>query len=246
LLRKELASPRWKPSVVVMSGVTDCYQPVERRLRLTRRCLEVLAEFRNPVSIITKNALVTRDIDVLGELAAHGAASVHLSVTSLDRDLQRRLEPRTSPPAMRLDAVRRLNEAGIPAGVMVAPVIPGLNDHEIPAILEAAARAGAVDAGYVVMRLPHALKDLFVEWLERHAPDRKNRVLHRVQAVRGGRLNDPRFGTRMRGEGIFAEQIAMLFEAGRRRAGIPERGPDLSTAAFRRPDPQGQLALFDP
>jgi DNA repair photolyase len=245
LLRKELESPRWKPSVVVMSGVTDCYQPVERKLRLTRRCLEVLAEFRNPVSIITKNALVTRDVDVLGELAAHGAASVHLSVTSLDRELQRRLEPRTSPPEMRLDAVRRLREAGIPAGVMVAPVIPGLNDHEIPAILDAAAKAGAVDAGYVVMRLPHALKDLFVAWLEQHVPDRKNRVLHRIQAVRGGKLNDPRFGTRMSGEGIFAEQIAMLFEAGRRRAGLPESGPDLSTAAFRRPDRGGQLSLFE-
>jgi DNA repair photolyase len=243
LLREELQSKRWKPTVVAMSGVTDCYQPVERKLRLTRRCLEVLAEFRNPVCIITKNALVARDADVLGTLAQHQAAVVHVSVTSLDRELQRRLEPRTSPPALRLDAVKRLNDAGVPAGVLIAPVIPGLNDHEIPAILEAAARAGAVSAGYVVLRLPYAVKDLFEEWLERHAPDRKNKVLHRIQALRGGRLNDPRFGTRMSGEGIFAEQIAMLFEAGRRKAGLREHGPKLSTDAFRRPD-RGQLSLF--
>jgi DNA repair photolyase len=244
-LRQELESPRWKPTVVAMSGVTDCYQPVERRLGLTRRCLEVLAEFRNPVCVITKNALVTRDADVLGALAEHRAAAVHVSVTSLDRELQRRLEPRTSPPSLRLDAVRRLNEAGVPAGVLVAPVVPGLNDHEIPAILEAAARAGAVSAGYVVLRLPHALKDLFEAWLERHVPDRKNKVLNRIRALRGGGLNDPRFGTRMSGEGVFAEQIAQLFEAGRRKAGLPDEGPALSTAAFRRPERGGQLALFD-
>jgi DNA repair photolyase len=241
LLRAELARRSWTPQIVAMSGVTDCYQPVERSLRLTRGCLEVLAEFRNPVGVITKNALVTRDIDVLGELAADGCADVALSVTTLDESLRRVMEPRTSRADLRLDAVARLNAAGVPAGVMVAPVIPGLNDHEIPAILARAREAGARFAGYVVLRLPFGVKTLFEEWLERHFPDRKTRVLGRIAQMRGGRLNDPRFGTRMRGEGPLASLIDELFAAARERAGIPARGPTLRTDVFRRP---GQLALF--
>jgi DNA repair photolyase len=242
LLRAELLSPRWEPRTIVVSGVTDAYQPVERRLRLTRRCLEVLVEFRNPVAIVTKSRLVARDADLLADLARDDAAAAFLSVTTLDRGLQRDLEPRASSPAQRLDAIRALADAGVPAGVMVAPVIPGLTDHEVPAILEAAKAAGARFAGYVVMRLPHAVKDLVADWLARHRPDRASKVLNRVRALRGGRLNDPRFGSRMEGEGIFAEQIRSLFEAGRRRAGLEERGPRLSTAAFRRPPgPQGTL-----
>ena len=242
LLAAELAAARWQPRTLVMSGVTDPYQPVERRLQLTRRCLEVLARFRNPVAIITKNQLVTRDADLLGELAAHQAAAVNISVTSLDPQLQRILEPRTSTPRARLEAMAHLRAAGIPVGVMVAPIIPGLTDHEVPAILQACAEAGAQFAGYTVVRLPHAVAPLFERWLEEHFPDRKEKVLGRIRHLRGGeRLNDPRFQSRMRGEGIFAEQISALFGAGCRRAGMGRR-PDLSTAAFRRQNEQ--LRLF--
>jgi DNA repair photolyase len=244
LLRKELSSPKWKPKVLALSGVTDCYQPVERRLGLTRRCLEVLAEFRNPVAVVTKNHLVTRDADLLGELARHGAAAVFVSVTTLEADLTRVLEPRTSVPRRRLAAIRALAEAGIPVGVLVAPVIPGLTDHEIPSILKAAAAAGARFAGHVVLRLPHAVKDLFVRWLEDHAPDRKERVLHRIREIRGGALNDARFESRMEGRGVYADQIHALFRLGVRQAGIRENGPELSTAAFRVP-PGPQLTLFE-
>ncbi len=242
LLAAELAKPKWKPQVLAMSGVTDPYQPVERRLEITRRCLAVLARFRNPVAIITKNALVTRDADLLGELATHQAAAVNVSITSLDPKLQRILEPRTSAPRARLDAVRQLSAAGIPVGVMVAPIIPGLTDHEAPAILAAAAEAGAQWANFTVVRLPLAVAPLFERWLEEHFPERKEKVLGRIRHLRGGnRLNDPRFKSRMRGEGIFAEQIAALFEAGCKRAGFPGR-PQVSTASFRRPNEQ--LSLF--
>jgi DNA repair photolyase len=244
LLRKELSSPRWKPTTVMMSGVTDCYQPAERRLRVTRRCLEVLAEFRNPVGIVTKNHLVTRDLDLLGELAAHGAVRVNLSITSLEPELQRVMEPRTATPARRLDAVRKLAAAGVPVGVMVAPVIPGLTDHEMPRILEAAAEAGATSAGMVPLRLPLAVAPLFEAWLERHVPERKERVLNRVREIRGGRLNDARFGSRMRGEGEYAEQMGRIFSTYRRRYGLDGERPELSSAAFRRPDPHGQTDLF--
>ncbi|HVT57052.1 MAG TPA: PA0069 family radical SAM protein [Thermoanaerobaculia bacterium] len=251
LLRAELAAPRWRPQVLAMSGVTDPYQPAERRLEITRRCLQVLAEFRNPVAVITKSALVTRDIDLLAELAGCGAAAVMLSITTLDPELARRMEPRAAHPRDRLEAIARLAAAGVPAGVMVAPVVPALTDHEIPRILEAAAAAGARTAGFIVMRLPGAVAGLFEEWLERHYPERKEKVLNRVRELRGGRLNDPRFGSRMRGEGIFAEQIRALFESSRRRHGLARRGLELSTASFRRPAGGGgraanQLQLFDP
>lgn len=245
LLRAALMSPRWTPQPIAMSGVTDPYQPVERRLRLTRGCLEVLVGFRNPVAIVTKNHLVTRDIDLLAELSSHDAAAVAVSVTSLRPELQRVLEPRTATPARRLDAIRRLAEAGVPVRVMVAPVIPGLTDDEIPAILEAAAAAGARAAGYIVLRLPHGVKQLFSDWLEAHFPDRHARVLNRVREMRGGELNDPRFGTRMRGVGVYAEHLRQLFETSRRRAGLNGDGLRLSAAAFRRPTAGGQLSLFD-
>jgi DNA repair photolyase len=244
LLRKELSSPKWKPQVIAMSGVTDCYQPVERRLKLTRGCLEVLADFRNPVGIVTKNHLVTRDIDVLSELARHQAAVVCVSVTTLDTSLRKVMEPRTSPPASRLAAIEALSQAGIPVGVLVAPVIPGLTDHEIPRILAAAAKAGAKFAGHVVLRLPYAVAPLFEDWLTRHFPDRKDKVLNRIRSLRGGKLYDAQFGSRMRGEGIFAEQIGQMFDVAKRKAGLTHPGPELSTAAFRRVEP-GQMSLFD-
>jgi DNA repair photolyase len=242
LLREELSSPGWQPKVIAMSGVTDPYQPVERRLKLTRRCLEVLAEFRNPAAIVTKNQLVTRDIDFLGELARHRAAAVFISLTTLDAELRKVMEPRTSPPAARLAAVAALSQAGIPAGVLIAPVIPGLTDHEIPSLIEAAVKAGAQFACYSTLRLPHAVAPLFEHWLATHFPERKDKVLNRLRAMRGGKLYDSEFGRRMRGEGIFAEQISRMFHVARRRVGMPEDGPELSTAAFRRPE-GSQLGL---
>ncbi|MBW8878406.1 MAG: PA0069 family radical SAM protein [Acidobacteria bacterium] len=244
LLRKELASPRWVPQALAMSGVTDPYQPVERKLEITRRCLAVLAEFRNPVGIITKNELVTRDLDHLLALNEHQAVSVNLSITTLDGELARKMEPRASHPRERLKAVERLATAGIPVGVMVAPIVPAITDHETAKILEAAASAGASSAGYVVMRLPGAVAGLFEEWLERHFPERKEKVLNRVRDLRGGRLNDPRFGSRMRGEGIYAEQIRTTFETFKRRYGLDQPRPELSTTAFRRPGQVEQLGLF--
>ena len=243
LLERELASRRWKPQVIAMCGVTDPYQPVERRLELTRGCLKVLAAFRNPVAIVTKNHLVTRDVDILKELAARDAAVVFISVTTLDGDLCGRMEPRTSQPHLRLDAVRALSQAGIPVGVLVAPVIPALTDHEMPAILAAAAEAGAGCAGYSLMRLPFGVKDLFEEWLEEHFPDRKEKVLNRIREIRGGKLNDAGFKTRMKGTGIFAEQVEALFHATCRKLGLTRRSWNLSTASFR--IPSDQLSLFD-
>ena len=241
LLRRELAAKRWRPQPLGLSGVTDPYQPIERRLKITRGCLEVLAECRNPVMMVTKNHLVTRDRDLLGELAGHRAATVSISVTTLDTSLARRLEPRASAPQRRLRAIEELTAAGVPTGVLVAPIIPALNDHEIPAILDAAAAAGACFAGFVVLRLPGAVRELFSEWLDHHYADRKAKILNRLRDMRGGRLSDPRIGHRMRGQGTFARQIAGLFDVARRKAGIPRRPPELSTASFRRPGEQLEL-----
>jgi DNA repair photolyase len=249
LLRRALSAPKWTPQVLALSGVTDPYQPVERRLRLTRGCLQVLAEFRNPVAVITKNHLVTRDTDLLAELASHGAAAVNVSITTLDPELQRRMEPRTSTPARRLAAVEALARAGVPVRVMVAPIIPGLNDHEMTAIVGAAADAGAQGASYVALRLPHGVAALFENWLARNYPDRRDKVMNRVREMRGGRTYDARFGTRMRGEGVFAEQIAALFHASCRKAGLDGGRIALNAAAFRRPAPvspvAAQTSLFD-
>lgn len=241
LLARELRSGNWTPRVLALSGVTDPYQPVERELELTRRCLEVLVRHRNPVAIVTKNALVRRDVDLLGELARHRAARVYVSVTTLESDLTRIMEPRTATPSRRLDAIRALAEAEIPVGVLVAPVIPGLNDHEIPAILGAAAEAGARGARFVMLRLPGAVKPLFLEWLDHHLPDRKGKILSRLRSLRDGALNDSRFGHRMRGKGIFAEQIRGLFELACREHGLERSSPELSTDAFRRRPEQRTL-----
>jgi DNA repair photolyase len=242
LLRAELESPRWRPQTVVMSGVTDPYQPVERKLRITRGCLEVLAKFRNPVAIITKNRLVTRDIDLLGYLAKYNAVAVNVSVTSLDPNLQRVLEPRTSSPNARLDAINQLRTAGIPTGVMVAPVIPGLTDHEIPKILDACAKAGAQFAGYTIVRLPWAVAPLFEHWLDEHFPQRKEKILGRIRNLRGDKLNTSEWHTRMTGQGIFAEQISSLFKVACSRGGIGER-PTLSCESFTRPVTQLRFEL---
>src|SRR6266540_5122682 len=241
LLRQELLAPKWTPEVIAISGVTDPYQPIERKLEITRRCLAVLAEFRNPVAIITKNHLVTRDIDILGELAAVDAASVFVSITTLDAELARVMEPRASTPELRLAALEALAKAGIPCGVMVAPVIPAITDHEMPKILAAAASAGAKNAGFVVLRLPWAVAPIFEKWLEERFPDRKEKVLNRVRDLRGGKLYDPQWRIRQRGQGIFADQIESIFEVSCRRAGLNETPIELSTASFRRPTAQASL-----
>ncbi|MEW6271514.1 MAG: PA0069 family radical SAM protein [Thermodesulfobacteriota bacterium] len=245
LLRRALAAPRWQPDVIALSGNTDCYQPIERRLRLTRGVLEVLHELRNPVGVITKSALVARDVDLLAGLAEHGAVHVRVSVTTLDPELARRMEPRAATPERRLDAVARLAAAGVPVGVMAAPIIPGLNDAEIPRILEAAAAAGARNASWVLLRLAAPLDELFTHWLAKHYPERRDKVLHRIRETRAGRLSDSTFGKRMRGEGEYARQIAALFEASARKNGLAEPLPPLVTSAFRRPSQRGeQLSLL--
>ncbi len=236
LLRQELMSPKWEPQTLAMSGVTDCYQPIERQFRITRRCLEVLCEFRNPVGIVTKNHLVTRDIDLLAELARFRAAVVHISLTTLDGTLTPRLEPRASLPKRRLEAIAKLRAAGVPVGILLAPVIPAVTDFEMPAILKAAADAGAQFAAFVPLRLPHGVADLFQEWLTQHFPERKEKVLGQIRSIRGGQLNDPKFNSRMRGEGIFSEQLGQMFHVARRSARLAEHGPDLSVAHFRRPE----------
>lgn len=244
LLEAALPSPRWKPEVLVLSGVTDPYQPIEKKLKITRRCLEILAGYRNPVFMITKNFLVTRDSDLLSNLARYNAAAVMLSITTLNPDLARTMEPRTASPRQRLEAIAQLTAAGIPVGVNIAPVIPGLNDEEIPAIIAAAQKVGASFAGYTPLRLPYGVKAIFIEWLERCFPSKKKKILDRIRSLRGGKLNDSRWGSRMRGGGLWAEQFEHLFKLGCRRAGFKNQKPALSTAHFKNTGYK-QLTLFD-
>jgi DNA repair photolyase len=245
LLREFLARPSWQPETIVFSGVTDCYQPAERNFRLTRGCLEVAAECRQPVGIITKNALVLRDLEILNELAAYRAVRVSLSVTTLDAQLARTMEPRTSSPEARLRAIRELTGAGIPTNVMVAPIIPGLNDSEIPSILAAAREAGAQSAGYVLLKLATTVREVFLDWLERNYPDRYARVETLIRSTRGGRLNDSKFGRRQRGTGPVADVVADTFRVWTAKLGYSGDGPPLNAEDFRPPRPSsGQLPLF--
>ena len=235
LLQDELNRMREPPSTLNCSGVTDPYQPVERKLEVTRSCLAVLAEMRQAVTVITKNHLVTRDRDHLAVLASHGAAAVGISVTTLDRELAAALEPRASSPRMRLRAVKELNDHGIPAGIMLAPVIPGLNDHEIPSILEAAAEAGARFVGYTTLRLPGNVVPVFEGWLREHVSEQKAAsILERTRSLRGGKLNSAEFGDRFRGHGALAANIRDLLKAGIRKHGLNQRIPKVSNASFRR------------
>ncbi|HYE01623.1 MAG TPA: PA0069 family radical SAM protein [Phycisphaerales bacterium] len=235
LLRHELLRPGWKGENLVFSGITDPYQPVESKLRITRACLEVCAEFRQPVSFITKNHLITRDVDLLGELARHGAAGAAISVTTLDTDLAARMEPRASSPADRLRAIRKLTGAGVPVRVMVAPIVPGLTDHEMPAILEAAADAGAVGAGYVLLRLPHQDKDLFVDWLGRQFPERAGKVTSKLRQMRGGKLYNAKWFERGRGAGPLARQLETTFDLFAKRYGLTEAWHEEKASPFRPP-----------
>lgn len=243
LLRKELSSPKYVPDTIALSGNTDCYQPAERRFRLTRACLEVLSEFKNPAGIVTKNQLVTRDIDILKGFAEWDGIVVAVSITTLDPALRMKMEPRTSEPRLRLRTIEELSRNGIPVIVMVAPVIPGLTDHEIPHIIKSATDAGARSAGFIMLRLPYGVSDLFTAWLERHFPDRKEKVLNRIRSVRGGKLNSAEFHDRMRGKGIYAGQARDLFDVACRKAGFDGNKIELSTAHFRRPGGT-QLDLF--
>ena len=245
LLERELARPGYRCQPIALGTNTDPYQPQERRLGITRGILEVLAHCRHPVTIVTKSAAVTRDLDLLAAMAADGLARVALSVTTLDPALARTLEPRAAAPHRRLEALRTLSAAGVPTSVMVAPVIPALNDHEIEAVLEAAAAAGTQQAGYVLLRLPHEVKQLFAAWLEAHAPLRAERVLALVRQCRDGKLNDPTFGRRMRGQGAYAELIAKRFSVATRRLGLNRSRSPLRTDLFE-PPAEGcrQLRLF--
>ena len=244
LLEAELASPKYRPDVVAMGTNTDPYQPVERELKITRSILKVLSDFNNPVGIVTKNHLVTRDIDILADMAKRNLAEVFLSVTTLDKVLARDMEPRASAPHRRLDAIRELSAAGIPAGVMTAPMIPGLNDHEMEAILEAASEAGATRAGFTVLRLPLEIKDLFDEWLRANRPDRAEKVLSLIRQMRGGALYQAEFGLRMRGEGPIAQLLAARFSAAVKRLGLNKIRYRLDTLRFAVPE-SARTALID-
>lgn len=245
LLRDWLARDDWNPELISFSGVTDCYQPCERNFELTRQCLEVCLACRQPVSIVTKNALVVRDLDLLSQMSSFDCVQVNMSLTSLDASLARSLEPRTSSPQARLRAIHDLSSSGIPVRVLTAPVIPGLNDSELPALLEAAAKAGARHAGFTLLRLPLSVKPVFLDWLERVAPTKRDRIIGLVQSVRDGALNSSRFGERMRGTGQIADQIKQTFKLFARKFGLDHSFPRPSADHFVRPQPtSGQLRLF--
>jgi DNA repair photolyase len=245
LLERELARPGYRCQPIALGSNTDPYQPQERKLGITRGILEVLARCRHPVTIVTKSAAVARDLDLLAPMAADGLAGVAVSITTLDPGLARTLEPRAAAPRRRLETLRTVSATGVPTTVLVAPIIPGLNDHEIEAVLEAAAAAGAAHAGYVLLRLPHELRELFTAWLEAHAPLRAQHVLALIRQCRGGRLNDPNFGSRMRGRGAYAELIAKRFALAKRRLGLDQPRLPLRTDLFQPPvTDRGQLRLF--
>ena len=246
LFRQFLNRPGWNAEPIAFSGVTDCYQPAEREFRLTRQCLEVAWECRQPISIVTKNALVTRDLELLKKMAAQRLAHVYLSITTLRPELAREMEPRTSIPSARLRAVELLSSAGVPTGVLTAPIIPGLNDSEIPKILEAARDAGATTADYILLRLPQTVEPVFLEWLERTQPLSAEKVTSRIRETRGGKLSESEFGQRMVGGGEIAEQIGKMFHMFRHRFNLDQDLPDRDRTQFRRPrtDPD-QLTLFD-
>lgn len=238
LLREELMAKKWVPEVIMMSGVTDCYQPLEKKYGLTRRCLRVLADFKNPVGLITKNALITRDLDILAEMAEQGLALAFISITTLDASLCRKLEPRTSSPEARLKAIEMLSKAGVPVGVNVAPVIPGLTDREMPLILERAREAGASMAGYTALRLPFSVKEIFSEWLLAHRPEARDKILSQIRDMRGGELNDSDFSSRMRGEGPMADNMRTMFKVFSKKFGYGEKDFQLRTDRFVRPGDQ--------
>lgn len=243
LLEETLQKSGWEPQMVAFSGNTDCYQPVERKLQLTRQCLEVFLRYRNPVGLITKNALVLRDLDIFQEMTKYDLIHIMISITSLDAELIRKMEPRTSTPEKRLATIEALAKNGIPVGVNAAPVIPGLTDEELPAILKTAAEHGAQSAGYILLRLPGAVRNLFIDWLQRELPGRCGKVLHRIRETRHGELSDARFGSRLKGEGEIAEAINKLFKLNAQKYHLDKRWGGLSTAHFRRDGNNDKIQL---
>ncbi len=245
LLERELAKPGYKPRTIAIGTNTDPYQPIEREWRIMRQILEVLDRANHPVTVVTKSALILRDLDILSSMAARGIAKVAISVTTLDRKLARTMEPRASTPTKRLEAIRALSEAGVPTGVMMAPVIPALNDHEIERVLDSAKAAGASEAGYVLLRLPLEVSPLFRDWLLQHYPDRYRHVMSLVRSMRGGKDYDAEFGKRMKGAGPYAWQISRRFEMTTKRLGLVRRGMHLRDDLFVPPDGSGvQLSLL--
>jgi len=249
LLREELAKPGYRISPIAFGTNTDCYQPAERKYRITRQIIEVLAECDHPLTIVTKSALVERDLDLLAPMAKKNLVKVFVSIGTLDHVLARRLEPRAASPKRRLDVLRAMSREGVPCGVMVAALIPALNDSTLEHVLDEAAKAGAQEAAYVILRLPNELKDLFKEWLAKHYPDRADHVISIVRQMRGGKDNDPRFGERMRGTGNFAELISKRFAIACRKFGLNGHGggrrtPELDCTRFVPPSPAGQMKLF--
>ncbi|MEM7370696.1 MAG: PA0069 family radical SAM protein [Bacteroidota bacterium] len=243
LLEKELRHPKWEPKPVMFSGNTDCYQPIERKLNITRQCLEVFLKYKHPVSIITKNSLVLRDLDLLTELAKDQLVHVFITITSLDESLRRLMEPRTASSIKRLEVVRRLSEAGIPVGVMLGPVIPGLNNHEIPNLVKETANAGALAAGYTFVRLNGAVGQIFENWIRKNFPDRADKVLSQIMGAHGGKLSDSRFGKRMSGEGEIAKSVAQLFRISKKKYFEGRSLPAYNLTAFHQTD-RGQMRLF--
>jgi DNA repair photolyase len=245
LLKEELASPRWRPEPIVMSAITDIYQPIEHKMRIARQCLEVLADCGQPVTTMTKSALVLRDTDLWSRLAGMNAGRVTITLVTLDAELAEKLEPRASSPAGRLRAIRELTAAGVPVSVNIAPIIPGLTDVELPRILEAVSEAGARRAAWVMLRLPYQLKDLFLDWLKRNIhPDRARKIESLIRQMRGGKLYEATYSTRRRGHGPMVEQIAQTFDVFTRKYGLNRDIRPLSTAHFRRPEAGGQMCLF--
>ena len=245
LLRKFLARPKWQAQSLMLSGVTDPYQPVERTKLITRQLLQLLSECRHPVSLITKNALIERDLDILGPMAEQGLVHAAISITTLDAELARDMEPRTSSPEARLRAIHSLSSAGVPVRVMTAPIVPGLNDHEIPKLLEAAADAGASSCGYVMLRLPGSVRPVFENWLAEVRPEATERVIAKIKEVRGGEMSDSQFGRRMRGTGNRADQISALFKVFAKKYGLDGQPTPVRTDLFVPPsDESGQLMLF--
>ncbi|MEO8589667.1 MAG: PA0069 family radical SAM protein [Flavobacteriales bacterium] len=243
VLRATLMNKKWVPEPIMFSGNTDCYQPVERKEEITRRMLEVCLEFRQPVAMITKNALILRDIDLLAQMAALGLASVAISLTTLNEELRRVMEPRTSTGANRVRVIEELTKAGVPTMAMIAPIIPALNEEEVPTLMQAAADAGALTAGYTIVRTNGAVKPVFDNWVHEHFPDRAAKVIAQVSEMHGGAMNDSQFGRRMRGEGEFARTVNQLFKLTHRRVFAGRHMPELNTHLFQRPE-EGQLDLF--
>ena len=245
LLERELANPRYVPKYIALGAVTDPYQPIEREHRITRAVLEVLDRTSHPVGIVTKSALVTRDLDILARMASRGLVKVAISVTTLDRRIARKMEPRAATPSRRLEAIKELSAAGVPVAVMVAPIIPAINDSEIERILAAATDAGATEAGYVLLRLPLELKELFREWLHTELPERAARTINILRSMHGGKDYTPQWNLRQRGKGPYAEQIGTRFRLSVKRLGLNERNSKLRTDLFQRPVGKGgQLSLL--